>query len=141
MRWLPFALIAVPSVGAAPLPSADDLKLMQGTWIVVSFHRGGSKLPDEKTTKMSLDIKDDTFTFKGDGPEDDPPGKVKIDSTTKPKTLDLTIKAERIETIPFIFELDGDNLKLCWNEPANKGRPTAFDATKATGLLVLKRKK
>ena len=40
----------------------------------------------------------------------------------------------------FIYELTGDTLKLCWNEPG-MDRPMAFDEKASSGLAVLKRKK
>jgi uncharacterized protein (TIGR03067 family) len=58
---------------------------------------------------------------------------IKIDSSKKPKHMDLTIKEAEGEIEKFkdqtalaIFELDGDTLKWCAAEPGSDSRPTEF---------------
>ena len=88
---------------------------------------------------MTFVIKDDTLTV-NDGRRNET-GAIKLAAGKKPKTMDLVMKkGDRSETVPFIYELDGDKLKLCWNEPG-KERPTTFDGSKAMGMMTLKRKK
>ena len=140
MRWslLLVCVIVFPAV-AAPLPAtADDVKLLQGTWMVVAFDHDGKKLPEEEAKKMMAVIKDDTLTL-GDGKREEQVT-FTLDQTKKPKTMDLRKKGDNEAAGLCIYELDGDTLKLCWNKPG-KERPTAFDATKVSGLAVMKRKK
>jgi uncharacterized protein (TIGR03067 family) len=73
----------------------------------------------------------------------DPPGhKMKLDPTKSPKHVDLEHYATGVPAWPGIYELNGDDLKVCLNLEG-KARPTEFK-TKAGDkclLLVLKRKK
>ena len=117
--------------------SEKDLAKLQGTWKVESALVGGEKIPAEQQAKMS-------FTFKGaelipaDNPRD--VAKVKLDPSQKPAAIDLTEKNKK--TSLGIYEIDGDTLKLCFNEPG-KGRPKTFESAKGspTVSLVLKRDK
>ncbi len=68
-------------------------------------------------------------------------GTFKLDPSKKPKAMDLTLeKKGKKETALFIYELDGDNLKLCWRKPGGK-RPTHFTSKDTGGLMILKRNK
>ena len=127
-------------VAVAPLPPvADDAKLLQGAWTIVSYTYRGKKAPEDKLSNMSCVIKENTLSIEEDKRVES--GTIKLDPTKKPKTLDLIIKdGAKTETALFIYELDGDNLKLCWSKPGGE-RPTAFSAEGTDGYMVLKRKK
>jgi uncharacterized protein (TIGR03067 family) len=75
--------------------------------------------------------------------DDKPAGALtlKIDSTKKPKTMDIRPEGER-DTILAIYELTGDTLRVCWS-PAGKERPTDFASKPGSGcsFVVLKRAK
>jgi uncharacterized protein (TIGR03067 family) len=87
----------------------------------------------------------DTFTIKH--PPGPPPfekgreekSAFRLDSTKTPKQIDLSDSARGI------YELDGDKLKLCWDQKGKEnGRPTKFahDKDRATvHYYVLKREK
>src|SRR5260370_20694740 len=107
--------------------------------MVVSYTLNGKQLPVEeiKTLGTGVDIQGDTLTILRT--DLILRSSIKLDPTKKPKTLDVTAQFLRMETTRMIHELDGDNLKWCWNEPG-KERPSVFDAAKASGLLVPKRK-
>ena len=67
-----------------------------------------------------------------------------IDPTQKPMQIDLVPAsgANMGLTLPGIFELDGDNLKVIWNDKG-KGRPKEFKTTDGSGnlMLILKRQR
>jgi uncharacterized protein (TIGR03067 family) len=133
-------LLVAPLVTAAPLPPiTDDAKALQGTWTVVSFQAGSDKLPDHRKP-TELVVKDDTLTLKAEAKDEG--GTFKLNMAKKPKELDLTLKDgdSKPELALFIYDLDGDNLKLCWRKPGG-ARPTAFTAEGNDGYMVLKRKK
>lgn len=76
------------------------------------------------------------FTFGRDGttrgvggPAGETKGKYTIDTTTTPHTIDLTMPGltGRFESVPGLFEFDGDDLKLCLPTPGPGAvRPKAF---------------
>jgi uncharacterized protein (TIGR03067 family) len=111
----------------------QDHERFQGTWQAQSAELAGEKIPDEFVKAVRLVIKGDkvSASFMGEAKD----GSFKIDSSKKPKTLDLTVDNKTIEAI---YELEGDTLKVCASEG---GRPKEFksEAGSQSILLVLKR--
>lgn len=146
----------------AGLPAAaDDSKQqavqkareeLQGTWKVVSVQSRGKRVPDQQLRNVR-------FTFQGDklfigepkGRSSEQP--YKIDPSKDPKTFDQVQtynmqapgrkKGRTIQhrvTIPGIYTLEGDKLKICASSPGEK-RPSDFEARKDRTLIVLEREK
>ena len=104
--------------GAAGAGDAkDDLKKLEGKWVVEKSDIG--------TAVMILSK--DTFDFDWDGKKFK--GTFKIDPTKKPRHMDMTIKEGEMfkdQTAQTIYELDGDTLKWCSDEPGTNKRATEF---------------
>jgi uncharacterized protein (TIGR03067 family) len=118
-----------------------DKEKIQGTWKIVSFE---AQLPKALLTKEALKstkvvITADKITFHF-GKEIDG-SRYKIDSDKKPKTIDLIMDGK---AAPGIYDLNGDDLTLCWNGTDGE-RPAGFTKfrkrNKDIRLLVLKREK
>jgi uncharacterized protein (TIGR03067 family) len=120
--------------------STSDAKRIQGTWVIDPATYKDIK--DKEAVKAAKDVRiifeGDTVTFKH------PPGneervKFVLDATKKPKQIDMSEGAKGI------YELDGDTLKLCWDQQAKtNGRPTRFADVKdkpSVHNLGLKREK
>jgi uncharacterized protein (TIGR03067 family) len=121
-----------------------DKEKLQGTWKAVTVE-GGGKLQDQ-AEEHRLIFSGDEFSIKK-GEETMIKGKFKIDTSKKPKEIDMDfIEAKRDnlkgKTTLGIYELDGDTLKWCWNKPGGE-RPKEFSsqATDAHLLVTLKREK
>ena len=116
-----------------------DHEKIQGTWKVVSAEDSGRKAPDEAVKNMKWVITKDTITYKfGDKTTK---WSYKLDATKKPKWIDLT---EGDRTMLGIYELDGDNLKICFPEGRKGERSTAFESKPDSVndiLIILKREK
>lgn len=111
---------------------------IQGTWKFVSVEMEGKK---EEAKDQVIIFQGDKFTVKvGDMVVQ--AGTQKFDPSKKPATVDATItEGEGKGTIMLgIYELDGDNLKSCFDMQGKK-RPTEFKTTPDSGtfLAVLKR--
>jgi uncharacterized protein (TIGR03067 family) len=118
-----------------------ELAKLKGTWIVVSAEREGEAI--DRLNDDKLIIEDGKITVKGK--DNDHGVTFKLDPTTKPKTIDATPTdgPEKDLVAEGIYELDGDQLKLCFCRPGLNSRPTEF-ATKAGSnhiLIVSKREK
>jgi uncharacterized protein (TIGR03067 family) len=100
------------------------------------------------------DTEDHRLIFSGDefsikkGDETVIKGKFKIDSSKKPKQIELEITQASNEqfdgkTAVGIYELDGDTLKWCSNKPGDSERPKEFASDGGTShlLVTLKREK
>ncbi len=122
---------------------AGDAKQMAGVWSLVSAERDGQPAPEEFVKSLRREVKDDEYALTRDG-ETLGKGKFKVDSTTKPKTIDFmpTEGNAKGMTMLGIYELTGDNLKVCYAAPG-KDRPKEFSAPAGSGntLSVWKREK
>ncbi len=142
MRWcLSTLLTAGLFLGAAGArdDAKGDLEKIQGTWIVVSAEDSGGKAPDEAIKKLKLVITKDKITHKfGDKTTN---WSYRLEATKKPKWIDLI---EGDNTTLGIYELEGDNLKICFPEGRKGERATAFESKPNSAndiLIVLKREK
>src|SRR4051812_47459964 len=129
-------------VALALLPGADDpatdAEKLQGTWAVVRLDAGGRRPPREEVDAMRVTFAGDVMTLR-DGKRQES-GTFRLDPSKTPRELDLVPKGQE-EVARFIYELDGDALRLCWRLPGG-ARPVAYRAEDdASRLMVLKRAK
>jgi len=134
-------LAAVLSAQASE--KASDLDRLQGIWVLVSMEREGETVPAE-------DLKDTTVVYEGN--------RVSLRASTSIRrrgiiTLDPSRKLKAIntwdldgpyedQTVPGIYDLDGDTLKLAFSRPGQE-RPTKFSSREGGAVLycVYKRQK
>jgi len=120
----------------------EELKKFEGTWALVSLEVEGKLVPATDAKVSKIVVKGDTVTFSHDD-------KVvaeaifSVDPTNNPKTMDstLTIGPNKGKKTLCIYELDGDNLKVCM--PQGEQRPKEFSAKEGSNcsLFVWKRMK
>jgi uncharacterized protein (TIGR03067 family) len=149
------AVLAIVSLFAAVRSQASDgeakeeavakeLQAFKGTWRMSSKEVDGKKLSEEE-------IKDVIMTNDGAGRGSVRRGDkllgeatVKLDPTTKPRTIDITFtNVERKgETLLGIYEIEGDTFRVCCARPAD-GRPAEFSARAGSRriLIVYQREK
>jgi uncharacterized protein (TIGR03067 family) len=137
--FLAFSLV-LNLVTPTPL-RADDAAALQGTWLIVSAELGGVRQPPEVATNIVLKMADGKYEVTVNGHPDK--GTWKIDPSSKPKTMDITGTEgpNTGRTIPAIYELKGDQLKICYGL---RGSPRPADFKSNTGtheyLVVYHRK-
>ena len=141
MKLRVLLLVAAGLLVAAEDPKADakkDKENIQGAWKAVSGEAGGQKLSDERIESIKIVIAADKITV--NVADNTRVSTYKIDPAQKPKTIDLTNEMD--QTAPGIYELDGDNLKVCWNQGGSE-RPKKFESKPDTQvrLMVFKREK
>jgi uncharacterized protein (TIGR03067 family) len=123
-----------------------DLELLTGTWTASSVEYGGEKVGGDIVKGLTLVVEGDKMTIKGDSAELEKYGKatLKIDPTTTPKIMDVTITHgdEKGTTFEGIYEVDKDEWKLCV-KLAGKERPAKFESAAGSQdvLAVFKREK
>ncbi len=133
------ALVLVLAAGL--MLAADDPKKeaekFAGTWGVVAAERDGQ--PHDKIKNDKLVIAADKITIKTSSGDED--ATFTVDPAKKPKTIDVKPGKENV-TIQGIYEIDGDNLKLCFAGPGGE-RPTDFTTKEGSKrmLITLKREK
>jgi uncharacterized protein (TIGR03067 family) len=121
----------------------NDKNQLQGTWQVVAIKPSGAK-GDEKETKQVKFIFTDKKLAVDRGGKEMHEARYQLDPSPKLKTIDVTFVSgpDEGKVLQGIFELDGDNLKICWSEKGTK-RPDRLTAKadSARTLYVLKRAK
>ena len=135
------ALVASPGRTAdrdAPVDATKkEMAKLQGAWSLVSMESEGHSRDPEEIQGWGSVYEGDRLTLKANG-EVRRRGIVTIDTTRKPKainTWDLDGPFED-QTVPGIYELDGDTLKLCFARPGTK-RPTEFTTKSGTGFVFV----
>jgi uncharacterized protein (TIGR03067 family) len=131
-------------LGAAAGQEKGDQDQIQGEWTIVSLESGGKKPPEEFLKEMRMIITKDQMIFaKGDKKKE--PVTFKLDPGKKPKWINLTAKEAGMEIMfPGIYELKGDELKICFTAEKEKAeRPKEFTSAEGSRhvLFVLKREK
>jgi uncharacterized protein (TIGR03067 family) len=137
------AVVAFAVGGAIGGDGKNDQAKLQGNWT-----------NEVQGKKHEMKFSKDTFTLTfADGEKKaHVKGTFKIDAAKKPKHIDMMITegegpGEKFKgmTAHAIFELDGDTLKWCANQPGKDERPTEFPANEGGGgghlYLIFKRAK
>ena len=135
-------LCAVAFVGSGT--RADDkpdvekeTKKFQGTWTFESSEAGGEKLPADQLKELVLTFEGDKHTVRK-GDEVLQTGTQKLDLSKSPKAIDVTVTEgpNKGAVMLGIYEIDGDTLKVCFDEEGKK-RPTEFKSASGSQTLVV----
>jgi uncharacterized protein (TIGR03067 family) len=115
---------------------------MNGTWVPTAAELDGEKLPKNVYETIKLVIKDEKYTVTVGKQVDE--GTVKLDLESDPTGMEIkgTKGPNDGKTIPAIYELKDDKLKVCYNLEGDK-RPKEFKTTAGSKyyLITYKREK
>jgi uncharacterized protein (TIGR03067 family) len=137
MMRLVAVLIVFSIAGSVPAggdkAAKKELKKLEGTWVLVSGEKNGKELPEEilKNSKLVIagnkhivNIGDERFV-----------GTHELDPSEKPKTIDAVDGPDKIKKMFGIYEVKGDQFKVCFAEPG-KDRPTEFTGKEGSGCFI-----
>jgi RNA polymerase sigma factor (sigma-70 family) len=115
------------SEGQVKSQVTDELSKLQGTWIVVAAEEQGRTVLEEKikAKAVRLLITADRFALKRGGQAESLEGRLTIDPTKRPKTMDWSaVKPDDTKAIKVegIYRLQADTLIFCYGEK----RPAEF---------------
>jgi uncharacterized protein (TIGR03067 family) len=143
------ACVLVPGTGRSEDAAKKDVEALQGNWVVV-----GREMLGKKATKEELEERPTYVVIEGTigrawmedkGAKGDlSEGIFKLNPAINPKTVDITYTRGFLKgaTVPAIYELNGDGLKVCFAW-LSKERPTKFagDMEGRSILIIYKRDK
>jgi len=136
---VPRALLtaAVAALAVAAAPADADRAALRGTWVIeAATLEGRDHADDFRGMKLVLD--GDRYTI--DFGKNTDKGTFTLDPTKTPKRIDVR-SAEgpfKGKTLPGIYELKGDTLRLCLEADGKADkRPTAFEAPGTTRNMLL----
>jgi uncharacterized protein (TIGR03067 family) len=130
----------------APDKAKKDLNNLQGEWLSVSLKFNGKEFATEGKGKIKFTFKGDQATVEAadDVKREYAKVKFKLDPSTSPRCVDLTITAgtQKDATLEGIYSLKDDEFKLC-AKVFGKDRPSEFAAPEGSSIvyLVMKRVK
>jgi uncharacterized protein (TIGR03067 family) len=146
LRMLVVAAVGLMLAADGKDDAQKQMKELQGTWKATSIEFSGEKVLGDSVRDLQLVIKGNHMTVEGDFPDSEKYGKLtlKIDPTTKPKLMDVTITGgdDKGTVVEAVYEVTKDELKICAN-PFAKDRPTEFSSkpNSSTVLAVFRRGK
>src|SRR5262245_23708003 len=118
-----------------PAPSAKqtDQERIQGAWKIESIVFDGKKESD--TDKITIIFNGNKMSIRVT-PEHRDVSPFKLDETKSPKSLDIGDPAKKGDLLPGIYELNGDELKICFAK-GSETRPTAFESKPGSRITFL----
>jgi uncharacterized protein (TIGR03067 family) len=127
-----FAFSVAPAFGDE---KADDAKAMTGTWEIAKATLKGEDSTDIFKGAV-LTVADGKYTFDFTGQIDK--GTIALDPSKKPKrmTIEGTEGTNKGKTIPAIYEIGGDTVRICY-ELEGKEAPTAFESKAGSNTLLV----
>jgi uncharacterized protein (TIGR03067 family) len=135
---LPILMLSLPSIASSQNndKTKKDLADMEGTWVPSAAELDGEKLPDAAIKSIKLVIKDDKYTVTVDNSVDE--GTVTLDTASDPRGIEIkgTKGPNKDKTIPAIYELNNDTLRVCYDLNEKK-RPTEFKTRSGTNLYLV----
>ena len=137
-----FIAVALGADEAGEKAMLEELGRLAGTWRFTSLELEGTALPEAAYLGSKIIVEEDSFKTISGGITYS--GTVKVDVSTSPKTINLmfTDGPEKGNVSLGIYELKGDDWKICLGL-TGKDRPKTFVTTPGSGhaLETLKRKK
>ncbi len=110
--------------------------MIQGTWVPITAELGGHALPEDRLLSMKLILAKQNYTMLVGKTSDK--GTVTLNSEVRPMAMDVrgTEGPNKGKTIPAIYQLAGDTLKVCYNLSGQE-RPTEFMTRPNTNLFLV----
>ncbi len=108
---------------------------LTGTWKVVSLVADGEERDQAKGTTMIF--KDGKMTRQS--PRGEQTSTYKVDTSKKPATIDMTGQTGKQagQTRKGIFEVKGDELKICMTFLPDADRPKGFASEAGSGIILI----
>lgn len=125
---------------ASTQDAAEDVKKLQGEWVMASLEYDGQSSPEENVKRFRRKVDGAKYTVtitKGDDVQT-VKRTFKVDPSKKPKAVDVTTKDKEGNdiTILGIYEVDGDTHKVCM-APKDQPRPTDDTSSEGSGRTVI----
>jgi uncharacterized protein (TIGR03067 family) len=127
---------------AMTLPAADsddavkkEKKLLAGGWVVVTAQRDGEALPEDEVKKLRLSFGEDRMVLKQGEKTSQMQYRI-VEPNSKPHALEMIPNdgPQKDKPMPAIYDVTGDNLKICLALKPDAGRPGGFSTTEGSGL-------
>jgi len=136
LRILLLGVMACVCVWAADAPKGGGK--VDGVWKPLKGELGGRPMPEEVMKSITLTLTNSNYdVYVGTDTARDR-GTAKYNTKVAPMTIDITGTngPNMGKTIPAIYEVDGDTLRVCYDLSGAK-HPTEFKTTPGTQLFLV----
>ena len=132
-RFLSILLLATATLNAEDKPPHP----INGAWVGHEITESGEPMEQERVRGFEMSFQGAEVSVRMG--EQNATGKIELDDTKSPKWINITLgEGKDVMTIPAIYEVAGDTLRLC--HPDGEGeRPKKFVAAKGFVLGIFKR--
>jgi uncharacterized protein (TIGR03067 family) len=142
-------LSASLSTAADDAESKKLLKNLEGSYKITSAEIRGQVVSTDgdflKVVFEKVSLKGDKFTMISKnkyGQETEVTGTIAVDAAKKPVHVDFNFKmSDQTQSASGIIAIDGETIKICINDPADKKRPTEFKTTEDNKYMLITLKK
>jgi uncharacterized protein (TIGR03067 family) len=126
----------VQSGWSADSAAKGDLKGLNGLWVPTSAVMGGKPYSEDACKAIQAVFHNGKYAVKVGDQTDK--GTFTVDESKDPKTLTIvgTSGPNKDKTIPAIYELDKDTLKVCY-DLSGKAAPAKFESAKDSQLFLV----
>lgn len=130
-------------VSQAQAEDKSDKDKIQGEWSLLSREENGQNEKVAEGSNEHIKLKIDGEKFLVTIGENNHDATFAVDSSKKPKTIDVTLKGGDQDgtVMKGFYELDGDNLKICIGSPQAPDRPAEFKSKDEAKVFTFKRVK
>jgi uncharacterized protein (TIGR03067 family) len=142
-RW-PLILLLGYALAAGPPPDKSlktEVERLQGDWKLIRVVMSGHQLTNEELGVADLDhvvFSKDTVSLNKAG-EKDCKAKYRLDPGKRPKEIEMIPEDGPYQgkTTRWIYVLERDSLKLCYDAEQITQRPTGFTSTEDSDRVIL----
>jgi uncharacterized protein (TIGR03067 family) len=130
------SLVFIVSLNGWADPPSTDLDRLQGTWVLTSMETEGDDVPAESIKDWTATYERNRLTLRA-GDRIRRRGLVTLAAERSPKAINTWDQDGPYEdqTVPGIYELKGDTLRLAFSRPGQE-RPKEFTSKTGTAFLV-----
>jgi uncharacterized protein (TIGR03067 family) len=116
---------------------SSPLAKLDGEWIIKSIERDPPEQGKDEGKGLRCLVSDGKVTVFVPN-EDKPAGRltIEVDSTKKPMVMTIKPDGEQ-QSLPAVFEQQGDKLKICWAPLEKQQAPTEFSAKPGSRQTVV----
>ena len=108
----------------------SDLNRLQGTWTLISAVRDGKPMAEDEAKRTTIVFTGDRFRFPRETADaTSQRGTFRIDPTKRPRQMDAT--SPEGEVALGIYEVEGDDYRVCFAPPARCGPPPSVPSPAA----------
>lgn len=137
-----FAVCSLVSRAGEPADAKKVQEQLQGKWEVVEFILEGRVIPGDVLRGYTVAIESDKAFLVVNGKRDKEVGwTVKLDLALKPWGIDVIPLSDKGKVFHCVFELDGDQLRLCGENEPERNKPAKFESKEGSKTLLARLKR